>query len=282
MSSRRIFLGILLGMAGLAIGACATTPYDSSAKARSDAELQQQFVQADQRRLSKPQGRLIFAGFAMHSQSKAFRSDVLSAEKVVLALDPDAIVFKLDNPVPGQPADWPHATSENIGAVLKKVGALARPEDKVVVLMATHGNVDTLSINFDNKYYPPLNARWLGRALSDLRGNPTVLLLSACYSGSFLEPLSAPSRVILTASAKDRNSFGCQFHSTNTFFIDALFNQPATLDKSLVQLMERARIEIAQREITQRLSPPSMPQMFVGDSATGWANQPLRDWIDVR
>ena len=222
---------------------------------------------------------MILAGFAMHSQSKAFRNDVLTAEKAVLAIDPNAIVFKLDNPAAGQSADWPYATVENIELVLRKVSALARPEDKVVVLLATHGNVDVLGINFANKNYPYIGSRWLGQALEGLGGKPTLVLLSACYSGSFVEPLSRPDRIILTAAARDRNSFGCEFHSTNTHFVDALLNQPSILNSSIVQLMEQARIDIVQRERKMNLSPPSSPQIAVGRAVQAWANQPLRDWL---
>lgn len=277
MTIRRSALGLVLALAILLLGACATTS-NQSTKSASDLLLQKQFEEADQMRLKKPQGRLIFAGFAMHSQSKAFRSDVVSLEKVALAIDPNAIVFKLNNPVQGQDADWPYATAENIALVLRKASALARPDDKVMVLFSTHGAVEILSVNFNNTFLPHITPRWLNEALADLRGKPTLLLLSACFSGSFLEPLRGPSRVILTAAAKDRNSFGCQFQSTNTYFVDALVNQPALLDYSVVQLMERAKVGIDARERSMKLSPPSMPQISVGNAAGGWANQPLRGW----
>lgn len=279
MPRKRRFLGTLLALTTLGLLACATTPYEGDGKARSDALLQKQFASAEQHRSASSGGRLILAGFAMHSQSKAFRNDVLSAEKAVLAIDPNAIVFKLDNPVLGQAADWPYATGENIELVLRKVSALARADDKIVVLMATHGNVDALAINFGNQDYPYIGSRWLGQALEGLRGKPTLLLLSACYSGSFVEPLSRPERIILTAAARDRNSFGCDFHSSNTYFVDALLNQPSILNHSIVQLMEQARTDVAQRERKMNLSPPSSPQIAVGRTVQAWANQPLRDWL---
>ena len=278
MTSRRYTLGLVWVLAVLLLGACASAPRDGSTKSASEVLLHQQFEQADQMRLKKPQGRLIFAGFAMHSQSKAFRSDVVSVEKTALAIDPDAIVFKLNNPVPGQDADWPYASAENIALVIRKASAMARPEDKVVLLFSTHGAVEVLSVNVNNNYLPHITPRWLNEALADLRGKPTLLLLSACFSGSFVEPLRGPSRVILTASAKDRNSFGCQFQSTNTYFVEALVNQPGLLDYSVMQLMERAKLSIDARERSMKLSPPSLPQISIGNAALGWANLPLRGW----
>ena len=282
MNRKKFLWSAALLVVAFWLAGCVTTPYEGEGKARSDALLQKQFESAQKLDQTQPDGRLIFAGFAMHSQSKAFRNDVLTAERVARAIDPGAIVFKLSNPAPGQAADWPYATSENIDLVLKKVGALARPQDKVIVLISTHGNVDFLSINFSNTYYPHINANMLNQSLAALRGTPTLILISACYSGSFVEPLSAASRVILTASAKDRGSFGCQFHSTNTHFVDALLNQPSLSDRSIAQLMEQAKIDVDRRETKQKLSPSSSPQIFVGSAVKEWANQPLKNWLNSR
>jgi Peptidase C13 family len=278
--NKRFFLTNALILMVLFLVGCVTTPYDGDGKAKSDGLLKQQFESANRIRLAKPEGRLILAGFAMHSQSKAFRNDVVTAEKTVLSLDPNAIIFKLNNPVFGQDADCPYATTENIAEVLKKIGSMARPEDKVVILMSTHGNVDVLSVNFSTRYYPHVNAKVLNQWLTELRGKPTLLLLSACYSGSFIEPLTSPSRVVIAAAAKDRASFGCQFHSTNTYFVDAFLNQPSLANLSIEQLMAQAKITVDQNEKKQNLTPSSLPQMSVGSAAKTWASQPLKDWVN--
>lgn len=282
MSDRRTFFRTLLALWVLFLAGCATTPYEGAGKVKSDALLRKQFELAEQRRLTKPEGRLIFAGVAMHSQSKAFRSDVRVAEKTVLAIDPNAIVFKLDNPTPGQNADWPYATAENLALVLRQVSTMARPVDKIVLLISTHGNAGLLAINFGGRNYPNIDVNWLNQSLAVLRDRPTLLLLSACYSGSFVEPLSSPNRIILTAAAKDRNSFGCEFHSTNTYFIDALLNQPTMMTRSIVQIMEQAKVDVDQRERKQKLSPPSLPQMSIGGAVKAWADEPLDSWVNSK
>jgi hypothetical protein len=280
--NKRLLLTSIIALATLFCTGCASSPYKGDGKVSSDALLKQQFEAADKRRADKPAGRLILAAFAMHSQSKAFRNDVLTAERSVLALDPNAIVFKLNNPALGQDADWPYATTENIAQVLKKASAMARPEDKVVVLMSTHGRPDVLSVNFAAQYYPHVNAKVLNQWLTELRGKPTLLVLSACFSGSFLQTLGGPSRVILTAAAEDRSSFGCQFQSTNTYFIDALFNQPSLPNSTIEQLMAQAQVAIDKKERAQKLSPPSLPQIAIGSAAKNWAGQPLKDWVSAK
>lgn len=273
-----VFLLLMLAL----LTACASTPYDSPGKEKSDALLRMQLIKAQlQAQALSPAGRVLFAGFAMNSQSMAFRGDVLSAEKWVQAIDPGAVVFKLNNPVIGQEADWPYATPENIAVVLKTVASLARPQDKVVLLFATHGARDVLSVDFGGKLYPHLNAQWMKQRLAGLQGKPTLLLLSACHSGSFVSPLRDPSRIILAAAAADRSSFGCDFESNNTFFIDALLNPGNALDLGIVPLMAQAKRDIDGREKAMNLSPPSLPQSFVGEQVKVWGMQPARQWLSA-
>ena len=48
---------------------------------------------------------------------------------------------------------------------------------------------------------------------------PTVLIVSACHSGTFLtEAMTQPNRVVITAARTDRTSFGCSDEYQYTFF----------------------------------------------------------------
>ena len=273
-------LTLLSALVLVSLTACASSPLIGEAKTQSDALLSQQFVAASQTvGTQAPQGRILYAGFAMHAESKAFRSDVLTVEKAVRAIDPNAVVFKLDNPVAGTPADWPFATFENIDRVIKRLNILASPKDKVVILISTHGNVNQLGININQQNYSPVTPVMLNASLAALRNQPTLLLLSACHSGSFIKPLTQPQRIIMTAAAADRVSFGCNFKSTNTYFIDAMFNQPGLLDKSLNMLMGNSLDIIKKREQQMNLKPPSNPQMNVGVDSASWASLLLKDWV---
>ena len=66
-----------------------------------------------------------------------------------------------------------------------------------------------------NNYGLMLNDRLLTtRAVAELVDNscgvrPTVVIISACYSGIFVPALAADNRMIMTASRPDRPSFGC-------------------------------------------------------------------------
>src|SRR6478752_7329376 len=131
-------LGLLAG--------CAASPSSSADRERSDALLQAQLAQARRALAPGQPPRVVFAGFALHSESKAFRGDVVVAEQAMRIADPQAVVFHLANPAFGQDADWPFATSENVQVVLRAIGAEARSEDKVVLLFASHGAGQLLAV----------------------------------------------------------------------------------------------------------------------------------------
>uniref|UniRef100_UPI0030FA244C C13 family peptidase n=1 Tax=uncultured Acidovorax sp. TaxID=158751 RepID=UPI0030FA244C len=228
-----------------------------------------------------PPPRLIFAGFALHSQAKAFRNDVLAAEKLARQMDPNALILKLANPARDQPSDWPQATLENFELVMTKMAEVARPQDRVMLLISTHSNPGTLNINVAGKNAAPITARGLSDALAPLAKTPTLVVLSACYSGAFLEPLRAPNRVVLTATDVHKASFKCQYPGEYTFFADALFNQAGAEQLSITDWMGAAQKSIQAQEKRKRLAS-SAPKMFVGEEAKAWASQPLKSWLQAR
>ncbi len=259
----------------LALIGCASSPYQKENKQLSDSKLQMQIAQAKEILASSIEPRILYAGFAMHAQSKAFRQDVLLGAKAVQRMDTQAIVFKLANPVLGQEADLPYATRENIEQVLDELGRLARPQDKIVLLLSTHGNKEILAVNAGNQDYGVVSAADLQKWLLKLNSKPVVLALSACYSGSFIAPLKNANRIILTAADKDRSSFGCAYESTNTFFVKEAFGESFDLQKSLLEVFESAKTNIDRKEKRMNLSPPSNPQVEVGTSLKELAAAPL-------
>ncbi len=270
---------LTLGIAIL-LAACATSPYSKDIKARSNALLAQQLEAAKAGMPSDAAPRLLFAGVAMNDQTTAFRNDVLLAESVVRKVDPKAIVFKLVNPVPGQDADLPYATRENITSVLQTLSELARPQDKVMVLLASHGADGFLSLHAGKQPLGLASVADVRRWLLPLGDRPTLLVISACHSGSFIDPLRRPNRIILTAAAKDRSSFGCQPKSDNTFFIKELLRQPMLLDVSTREMMRQATLGVAELEVKMKLAPPSLPQSFYGPGVEDWSNQALGRWLE--
>jgi hypothetical protein len=264
----------------IALAGCASSPYQKDNKLLSDNKLQLQITQAKEIIASSSEPRILYAGFAMHAQSKAFRQDVLLAAKAVQSMDAQAIVFKLANPVTGQEADLPYATRENVEQIIDELSRLARPQDKIVLLLSTHGNKEILAINAGNQDYGVVSTADLQKWLRKLNDKPVVLALSACYSGSFIAPLKNTNRIILTAADKDHSSFGCNYQSTNTFFVEETFGTSFDLKKSLLEVFESAKTNIDKKEKRMGLSPASNPQIEVGAALKKLAAAPLSKMRD--
>ena len=92
---------------------------------------------------------------------------------------------------------------------------------------------------------------------------PTVVVVSACYSGVFVNTLAKPNRMVLTAARPDRTSFGCGQDNKYPFFDDCFLSSMART-RDFNGLAGAVRECVRLREIAERVSPPSEPQFWVG------------------
>ena len=92
---------------------------------------------------------------------------------------------------------------------------------------------------------------------------PTVVFVSACYSGVFVPALAAPNRLILTAARPDRTSFGCGQGDRYPFF-DACVLEAWPAAPDFLALVRAVQDCVARREREMKLSPPSKPQISAG------------------
>ena len=63
----------------------------------------------------------------------------------------------------------------------------------------------------------------LARLLEPLAERNLVIVISACYSGGFIDALKDERTLVMTAARADRTSFGCSDDSDFTYFGRALF-----------------------------------------------------------
>jgi hypothetical protein len=104
----------------------------------------------------------------------------------------------------------------------------------------------------------------LGRILdATCADRPTVVVMSACFSGVFVPALAHPNRMILTAARPDRTSFGCGQDNKYPYFDDC-FLQSTPFAKDLPALASTVRSCVAAREIKEGMKPPSEPQIWIG------------------
>jgi hypothetical protein len=92
-----------------------------------------------------------------------------------------------------------------------------------------------------------------------------VVTISACFSGTFLDSLAHPDRLVMTAARADRSSFGCENGRDFTYFGEALKNGLAARAPDYVAAFELARKQVTQRERSEA-KEPSFPQASLGEA----------------
>lgn len=104
----------------------------------------------------------------------------------------------------------------------------------------------------------------LGEMLNRTCGKrPTVVVISACFSGVYVPALAQANRMILTAARPDRTSFGCGQNDKYPYFDDCfLSSTPKATDFGALAGAVQACVRT--RELAEKMSPPSEPQVWVG------------------
>jgi hypothetical protein len=144
-----------------------------------------------------------------------------------------------------------------IAAGLRRLARQA-PEGCLFYL-TSHGSEDGAVLG-ETLLPPKALARLIAGACPD---RPTIVVVSACFSGVFIPALAGPRRLILTAARRDRSSFGCGEADRYPFF-DACVLESLTASTDFLDLARRTRLCVARREKIEHMSPPSEPQVSAG------------------
>ena len=161
--------------------------------------------------------------------------------------------------------DQPLATLENLRLAMNYVAHIMDvKEDIVFIFLTMHGSHDhQLWLDM-----PPLNLEHLTvpvfqKLLGQSKLQNKVIVVSACYSGGFVDGLADDYSLIMTASAADRSSFGCSNSAKFTYFGRAYFVEALQDEYSFIGAFAKADRIIAGWEQAQRFTP-SMPQIRTG------------------
>lgn len=92
---------------------------------------------------------------------------------------------------------------------------------------------------------------------------PSIVVISACFSGVFIPPLQRNDRLILTAARPDRASFGCGESDKYPYFDDC-FLSSAPHAKDFAALGAGVQACVARKEKETGAEPASEPQVWVG------------------
>jgi hypothetical protein len=167
---------------------------------------------------------------------------------------------------PESAAELPIASVINLDVALHRLARKMDVENDILFLFLTsHGGPDGLAVRF-----PPLPLDGLAparlREILDGTGiRWRVIVVSACYSGSFIDALEDDHTLVMTAARRDRSSFGCTSEADFTYFGDAYFAKGLETTRSFITAFDRARAAIAKREATEHLLP-SEPQIAIGEA----------------
>ncbi len=159
----------------------------------------------------------------------------------------------------------PLATSHNLKRALNYFGSIMNSEEDLLILyMTSHGSKDhKLSVNFWPLSLNDISPEMVRQYLNDAGIQWKVIMISACYSGGFIEPLKTPYTAIASAAAPDRKSFGCGNKSQFTYFGEALLKDQLQNLYSFPQAFSGAIKAIGEREAREGLEH-SLPQSFIG------------------
>jgi Peptidase C13 family len=156
----------------------------------------------------------------------------------------------------------PIATAQSIADALD--AQPPKPGQGCLVFITSHGSRNGVLLRDDET-----NRRLLGpTALEGIldRGcgtAPTVAIISACFSGVFLDRLAkTPNRIILTAARDDRTSFGCGHEEQFTYFDGCMLK--AWPDSQTWQALFQATQACVQRKEDALHFQHSEPQAYFG------------------
>jgi hypothetical protein len=139
------------------------------------------------------------------------------------------------------------------------VDLTAHAQGGCLVYFSSHGAPQGVVV--DEQFLPP---GVLAAMLDQTCGKrPTVVIISACFSGVFVPALASANRMVLTAARPDRSSFGCGEADKYPYFDQCVLeSMPGAAD--FMALGHTVQACVARREAKEGMKPPSEPQLFIG------------------
>jgi hypothetical protein len=159
----------------------------------------------------------------------------------------------------------PLATLSNLRTAIAGIGAkMDRNEDVLMLFLTSHGSQDhRLFVGMEPLDLDQIQPHDLRSALDDAGIRWRVVVVSACYSGGFVDALRDPRTLVITSARSDRASFGCGADSDITWFGKAFLAEAMNQTTDLAQAFALASRKVREWELAQGQTP-SVPQMAEG------------------
>lgn len=161
------------------------------------------------------------------------------------------------------PTRYPLANRANLARALKEIGQRQGEEDLAFLFLTSHGTEDLLSLNFYEAGTRDLTAAEFRVMLEDSGIGPAVIVVSACHSGSFIDDIATPDRLVITAARGDRTSFGCRDGAQWTEFGQSFFDLALRAKRDPRRAFLVAAADVERKEAADGLKQ-SLPQISEG------------------
>lgn len=121
--------------------------------------------------------------------------------------------------------EYPMATVTSIERAFQKLTEVMDVENDILfVFLTSHGSREhRLYLNQLDMGLPDLSAQYLAQIAADSQIKHKIFLISACYSGGFIDYLKNDTTMIIAAANYDKTSFGCSDDADFTYFGRAFF-----------------------------------------------------------
>lgn len=187
-------------------------------------------------------------------------------------------------------ATAPMATVTSVRKALKAIAArMDVNEDILFLFMTSHGSHDhEFYLNENGMQLQGLRAPVLAQLLKESGILWKVVVVSACYSGGFIDPLQDGRTLVITAARKDRTSFGCADENDFTYFGRAYFKESLPKASSFQDAFHHAEALVREWELKdssqpaqtggKSAKPSDENQSFPQISSTGAIDAHLKRW----
>lgn len=207
-----------------------------------------------------------FMGVAGASYQNVFRSEIerIKAQfdtrfgtvgRSIALINNDATIEEL-----------PIATPISIERAFNRIGSVMnRDSDVLFLYMTSHGLANQFELSNEPIAMDPINPKWLREKIDAAGIRWRVIVISSCYSGSFIQTLKSPDTLIITAAASDRESFGCTNEADYTYFGRAFFDEAMREQSTFKSAFDQASTTVAKWEAAQGFLA-SEPQWVIGEN----------------
>ena len=175
----------------------------------------------------------------------------------------------------------PLAVNSNLDASLAGIARkMDRSRDIAIVYLASHGGrggeLSTDLPNYDAA--DSISARRLVQMLDRAGIRRRIVIVSACFAGSWVKPLASADTIVIAAAHANRTSFGCTDERELTYFGEALLKGKLASGASLSESFTAARQTVTRWE-AETSEENSNPQAFVGRNMAAVWKAPASDAI---